>query len=390
LRSAAEQELAPQMPINASNDFISELDRAIEGGSPARRCQMLRQITSLFLAGADRLNETQVAVFDEVLTRLMACTEVQTLVRLSRTLADLQSAPKESIRRLARHEEALVAAPVLRGSDSLSERDLIEIADSRSQQHLLAISGRKRLSESLTDVLLTRCDTTACRLLATNAGARFSSTGYLALVAAAKRDDDIADSLVLRPDMPVEMLRELLAGTTRAGRARLLGVAPPGAHGAIEATIESIETEIGTKNPKPIDYSGPKSTVLALNKAGKLNDPSVNRFAVRGERANLIAALSLLSDAAIETIEAIVEKTAPCGLIVACRASRLNWTTTLAVIRYRCGAQAISPEEIERRREAFEALPLSVAQRTIRFGSVHDLEMEINSTDKILATAGAQ
>jgi len=212
----------------------------------------------------------------------------------------------------------------------------------------------------------------------------------LALVAAAKRDDDIADSLVLRPDMPVEMLRELLAGTTKAGRARLLRVAPPGVHGAIEATIESMETEIGTKTPKPIDYSGPKSTVLALNKAGKLNDSSVNRFAVRGERANLIAALSLLSDAAIETIEAIVEKTAPCGLIVACRASRLNWTTTLAVIRYRCGAQAMSPEDIERRREAFEALPLSVAQRTIRFGSVHDLEMEINSTDKILATAGAK
>src|SRR5260370_38103619 len=146
----------------------------------------------------------------------------------------------------------------------------------------------------------------------------------------------MAEWLVLRPDMPVEMLRELLAGTTKAGRARLLRVAPPGAHGAIEATIESIEAEIGTRTPKPIDYSGPKSTVLALNKAGKLNDSSVKRFAVREERANLIAALSLLSDAAIETIETIAD---PCGLIVACRASRLNWTTTLAVIRSPCGVQ---------------------------------------------------
>jgi uncharacterized protein (DUF2336 family) len=374
------------MTISASNDFISELDRAIEGGSPARRCQMLRQITSLFLAGADRLNESQVAVFDDVLTRLMACIEARTLAQLSRALADLQSAPKEAIRRLARHEEATVAAPVLRGSDSLSERDLIEIADSCSQQHLLAISGRKRLSETVTDALLKRCDTTACRLLATNAGARFSSPGYLALVAAAKRNDDIADSLVLRPDMPVEMLRELLAGTTKAGRARLRKVAPPAVHGAIEAAIEDIEAEIGTKTPKPIDYSGAKSTVLALNNAGKLNDSSVNRFAVREERANLIAALSLLSDAAIETIETIAD---PCGLIVACRASRLNWTTTLAVIRYRCGARAIPSEDIEHRKEAFEALPLSVAQRTIRFGSVRDLATESKSKGKALLTAGA-
>src|SRR5258708_1534957 len=138
------------MTISASTDFISELERAIEGGSPARRCQMLRQITNLFLAGAGRLNEPQVAVFDDVLTRLMACIEARTLAQLSRALADLHSAPKEAIRRLARHEEAMVAAPVLRGSDSLSERDLIEIADHSSQQHLLAISARKRLSEAVT------------------------------------------------------------------------------------------------------------------------------------------------------------------------------------------------------------------------------------------------
>jgi uncharacterized protein (DUF2336 family) len=374
------------MTTSASDDFISELDRAIEGGSPARRCQMLRQIANLFLAGADRLDARQIGVFDDVLLRLMERVETPTLSHLSRLLAALTSVPKEAVRRLAFHEDVMVAAPVLLGSGSLSEPDLIEIAGTQSQQHLFAISGRKRLSETVTDALLKRCDTTACRLLATNAGARFSSPGYLALVAAAKRNDDIADSLVLRPDMPVEMLRELLAGTTKAGRARLRKVAPPAVHGAIEAAIEDIEAEIGTKTLKPIDYSGAKSTVLALNNAGKLNDSSVNRFAVREERANLIAALSLLSDAAIETIETIAD---PCGLIVACRASRLNWTTTLAVIRYRCGVQAIPSEDIEHRKEAFEALPLSVAQRTIRFGSVRDLATESKSKGKALLTAGA-
>jgi uncharacterized protein (DUF2336 family) len=374
------------MTTSASDDFISELDRAIEGGSPARRCQMLRQIANLFLAGADRLDARQIGVFDDVLLRLMVRVETPTLSHLSRLLAALTSVPKEAVRRLAFHEDVMVAAPVLLGSGSLSEPDLIEIAGTQSQQHLFAISGRKRLSETVTDALLKRCDATACRLLATNAGARFSSPGYLALVAAAKRNDDIADSLVLRPDMPVEMLRELLAGTTKAGRARLRKVAPPAVHGAIEAAIEDIEAEIGTKTPKPIDYSGAKSTVLALNNAGKLNDSSVNRFAVREERANLIAALSLLSDAAIETIETIAD---PRGLIVACRASRLNWTTTLAVIRYRCGVQAIPSEDIEHRKEAFEALPLSVAQRTIRFGSVRDLAMESKSKGKALLTAGA-
>ncbi len=351
---------------------------------------MLRQIASLFLADADRLDAHQIGFFDGVLLRLMERVETSTLSHLSAMLSALSSAPKEAVRRLACSEDPMVAAPVLLRSKALSDSDLIEITGNRGHQHLLAISGRANLSEALTDAILRRNDAASSRVLAKNEGAHFSDRGYSALVARAGRDDAIADSLVRRPDMPVEILRELLAGTTKAARSRLLRAAPPGVHGAIEAIIESIEAEIGTKTPKPVDFSGAKSTVLALNKAGKLNDFSVNRFAVREERENLIAALSLLSDATIETIEAIVEKNDACGLLVACRASRLNWTTTLAVSRYRCGAQAISPEDIERRREAFEALPLSVAQRTIRFGSVRDLEMEINSAGKALATAGAR
>jgi uncharacterized protein (DUF2336 family) len=377
----------PQMHINASNDFISELDRAIEGGSPARRCHMLRQIASLFLAGADRLDAHQIGFFDDVLLRLMESVETSTLSHLSAMLAALAAAPKEAVRRLAHNEDAMVAGPVLVRSEALSDSDLIEIAGNRGQAHLLAISGRTYLSEALTDAILRRNDAASCRVLAKNEGAHFSDRGYSALVARAERDDDIADSLMLRPHFPASIRAELLARATPAVRARLLKIASPETRGAVQATLERIAVEASTKRPAPTDYTAAKSIVLALSKAGKLNDSSVNRFAVREERANLIAALSLLSDAAIETIEAVVD---PCGLIVACRGSRLNWTTTLAVVRYRCGVQAIPPADIERRREAFEALPLSVAQRTIRFGSVHDLAMESNLKGKTLLTAGAR
>ena len=374
------------MPINASNDFISELDRAIEGGSPARRCHMLRQIASLFLAGADRLDAHQIGFFDDVLLRLMEHVETSTLSHLSAMLAALAAAPKEAVRRLAHNEDAMVAGPVLVRSEALSDSDLIEIAGNRGQAHLLAISGRTCLSEALTDAILRRNDAASCRVLAKNEGAHFSDRGYSALVARAERDDDIADSLMLRPHLPASIGGELLARATPAVRARLLKIAPPEMRGTVQATLERIAVEASTKRPAPTDYTAAKSAVLALSKAGKLNDSSVNRFAVREERANLVAALSLLSDATIETIEAVVD---PCGLIVACRASRLNWTTTLAVIRYRCGVHAIPPADIERRREAFEALPLSVAQRAIRFGSVRDLAMDSNSKGKALLAAGA-
>ncbi len=133
----------------ASAEFIAELERAIEGGSPARRAQMLRQVTQLLLSSADRLDERQLGVFDDVLIRLIARVEAKMLAQLSTTLSDLMSAPKEVVRRLACHEDATVAGPILLKSEALSESDLIEIAGHAGQQHLLAISGRKTLERSV-------------------------------------------------------------------------------------------------------------------------------------------------------------------------------------------------------------------------------------------------
>jgi uncharacterized protein (DUF2336 family) len=356
----------------ASAEFIAALERAVEDGSPVRRAQMLRQITQLLLSSATRLDERQIGVFDDVLIRLIERVEAKMLAQLSTAVSDLTSAPKQAVRRLACHEDATVAGPVLLKSESLSESDLIEITTHAGHQHLLAISGRKTLTEASTDAILKRGDTGVCRVLAKNAGARFSDQGYSRLVATADRDDDIAAALVVRPDMPVKMLHELIVGATKAARARLLKVAPPEMGETIEAAIDSIAAQASAKAPEPIDYSEAKSSVLALSLAGKLSDSAVNRLAVHCQRTHVVAALSLLADAPIDAIEPLMEESDCCGLVVACRASRLNWQTTLAVINSRGHIRGLSQQELEQGKELFESLSLSVAQRTIRFGSVRE------------------
>jgi uncharacterized protein (DUF2336 family) len=63
----------------------------------------------------------------------------------------------------------------------LTTPDLIEIALAKSQSHLLAISKRSSLSESLTDTLIERGDGDVISTLAGNAGARFSEKHMLIL-----------------------------------------------------------------------------------------------------------------------------------------------------------------------------------------------------------------
>jgi Uncharacterised protein conserved in bacteria (DUF2336) len=170
----------------------------------------------------------------------------------------------------------------------------------------------------------------------------------------------------------------LLPKVTKRVRARLLELAPPETLGPMRQVIQRIEAEARTRLSLPIDYSEAKSIVLGLNNSGKLSDSAVNRFAVHQEHNNLIAALALLATVEIEIIESLFEQGDDCGLIVACRASRLNWQTALAVVTHRKNARQFSPQELERCQEAFEALSLSVAQWTIRFGSIQDIADKFN------------
>jgi uncharacterized protein (DUF2336 family) len=375
------------MTATASAELIADLEAAVSRGSPERRVVMLLRLTHLFLSSADRLDDQQISFFGDVFVRLTQRIEAQSLIQLSSSLSDLTRAPRLAVRHLACHHEIAVAAPLLLRSLSLSDTDLVEFASKLGRQHLLAISSRRSLKEGLTDVLLRQADNEICRALAKNGGAKFSESGYAALVAAAERNIDIAESLGLRPDIPPEHLRELLSRSTDALRLQLLKAAPPKVRQNIREALDHIAAHVSTKATEPVVYSEAHSRVLALSKAGKLNDSTVNRFALCREATNLIVSLSVLSGAPIEVIEPLMEKESCEGLIAACRASRLNWQTTLAVIRSRSGPQ-LSDQELAYAKEQFEKLYLSTAQRMVRFELSSNSAAKPGSTAKASAIAG--
>ncbi|MGY4470198.1 hypothetical protein ACVWWK_005907 [Bradyrhizobium sp. LB9.1b] len=95
----------------------------------------------------------------------------------------------------------------------------------------------------------------------------------------------------------------------------------------------------------------------------------MNRFAIRGETANLFTALSVLSTAPIEIVEQVMTDDDCEGLVMACRASRLNWATTLAILTNRSGTR-LSFAERERAQHIFETLLLSTSQWNVRWGEI--------------------
>src|ERR1700716_1870075 len=74
---------------DAAGSLFDDLDAALQSGSSEKRVAMLRQVTDLFLSEADRLNEEQINVFDNVLVQLVERIETRTLVKISEHLAPI-------------------------------------------------------------------------------------------------------------------------------------------------------------------------------------------------------------------------------------------------------------------------------------------------------------
>jgi uncharacterized protein (DUF2336 family) len=188
--------------MTATASLLVELERAIAHGSRERRTETLRRITNLFLDRAESFGDEHVAVFDDVLTRLIKEIESKALSELSRKLAPIGNAPVKVVRRLAHDDDISVAAPVLQQSRRLAETDLVDIAKTKSQAHLLAISGRDGIGEKVTDVLVRRGDRDVARNVAENPDARLSENAFSTLVKRAEQDGVLAEKVGQRSDIP--------------------------------------------------------------------------------------------------------------------------------------------------------------------------------------------
>src|SRR5712675_1903417 len=119
--------------MSASPSLIPELEEVIQNGTPERRAETLKRITAFFLDGASRFNDDHVRLFDEVFSKLIAEIESKARTELSH--------------RLAQDDDIAVAGPMLKQSRRLADTDLVDIAQTKSQAHLLAISGRAGIAE---------------------------------------------------------------------------------------------------------------------------------------------------------------------------------------------------------------------------------------------------
>ena len=284
--------------------IADEVEAAIKAGSTEKHLDTLRQVTDLFLLSADGYSGEQIELFGDVLERLIRTVELRALAdvaarialaEMSTQLASIKQAPAAVVRRLANNDEITIARPVLTESARLTADDLVELAQTKGEQHLLAISGRWWLTEVVTDALLKRHYPSVSLRLVTNPGARMSASGYAVVLKQAETDPHLAVETGIRVDLPAEQRQQLLRSATEVVRTRLLSRAPPHLFEEIRNAIALAAAGANREMSRTRDFAAARRFVAALAKHGKLSEPVLLAFAKERKYAETVAALAELS-----------------------------------------------------------------------------------------------
>lgn len=363
----------PEQLPPSEHSIITELEAAVRGGSSEKRVNTLRQVTNLFLHDGERLSEDQIKVFDNVLCMLVSRVETRARAELSKHLAPVDYAPVDVIQRLARDDEISVAESVLMHSTRLSEHTLVEVAATKGQDHLMAISGRQHLTEAVTDIIVDRGERRVIRKLANNQTARFSETGYSGMMAHAEDDDELTEIIGLRVDLPDKHLRDLLRRATDAVRAKLMSSAPPALQREIKKVLKAI-ADVARSDGGLLgrDFTLAEEAVKRMKGLNELNDPAIGHFAETRRFGEVAAALGLLNNVPTEMMAKVLEGPRTDIVLIPCRAASLSWSAVEKILVHRPIKHAIDTDTLKLAERDYGRLSLDTAQRTLRFWMVHN------------------
>jgi uncharacterized protein (DUF2336 family) len=363
----------------ADLSIVDEVELAITAGSAEKHLQTIKRVTDLFLLSVGSFNGEQIELFDSVLDRLIKTIELRAiadvsariaLAEMSSLLAPVAQAPPSVVRRLARNDEITIAGPVLTESARLSAEDLVEIAQTKSEQHLLAVSGRWWLKEIVTDELLARRYPAVSRRIINNPGARVSAAGFAIVLAQAESDPELAVETGIRADLPSELRQELLLNATEAVRSRLLSRAPPHLFDEIRSAVAAVSAGVNREMSRVRDFTAAKRFVALLNDKGELNEATLLGFARQRQYEETVAALAKLSRTTIEVIRPLMQSLRDDGVLIPCKVAGLGWETVHAVLDSRFATGRTGPHELAKARDRFAKLTTENALRLLRFWQV--------------------
>lgn len=300
--------------------------------SSGRRNELMKGVASLFAFASERCTLEQIEIYDEVLSRLASMVETEARAFAAEKIAPLRRAPERVVRQFASDEAIEVAGPVLTQSPVLTDRDLLEAASTKGQQHLSAIARRTVLSEQVTDVVVERGDEAVRREVAANAGAQIGEDAFGRLVAQALQDVVTAEALGRRPDTPDEVIEKMVEQAAEEVRRAIKGLRPA------EQTLGEAARLAGERMTNAYwlglyDFETAWEKILQQGGGRIVSESLLCQYAVEDRFADVVAVFALMAGVDMEESKHWLVRVDTEPFLVAAKALNLRFTTVQTMLK---------------------------------------------------------
>ncbi len=190
----------------------AHLDLLARDVSSAGRGRLLCDLTQLILVERDP-DETELEIFFDIVRAILSTAAASDRREFAEVAADREKVPHDIILVLA-EDEIRVAEPVLKRCVDLTDLDLVALAETKGDDHRLAIAARVSLSGTITEVLVRNGSQAVLHRLGANPGAVFNEKTVAELQQRAEGDEELFRILVERPDL-ADVLARCMRDTLR-------------------------------------------------------------------------------------------------------------------------------------------------------------------------------
>lgn len=236
----------------------THLDLLARDASTSGRGRLLCDLTRLILVDRDA-DETELEIFFDIVRAILSTAAASDRREFAEAAADRSAVPHDIIVVLA-EDEIRVAEPVLQRSVDLTDLDLIALAETKGDEHRLAIAARVSLSGSVTEVLVRHGSRAVLHRLGANQGADFTEDAIREIQHRAESDEELFRILIERPD-----LADVLARCMRDTLRRIVDKSRSSHETAVAAARRG-EAAAEKAAPAPV---GPAPAAVAIATAGE-------------------------------------------------------------------------------------------------------------------------
>ncbi|MEN9874722.1 MAG: hypothetical protein RL186_1619 [Pseudomonadota bacterium] len=190
------------MADGALEDFnIGELDPMTTSASRTR-ATLTRRLQDVVGLPSSRITPQERHMAADLLIEVLRDSDTPTRIRCSERMALLSEAPALLLRFLAK-DDIQVARPLLEVCEGFDDSDLIAtaLAKTATTEHRVLIAQRKRVSETVTDVLVGFREIEVVLSLLRNNGATFAHPAMEEATALSKHEPKLTPLLLKRPEL---------------------------------------------------------------------------------------------------------------------------------------------------------------------------------------------